>query len=82
MPFIDTNDLEVIEGLPGWYGRYFHSPGMTFAHYHFKRGSRIHEHLHPQEEVARRNALHAVRSQLSGLALLLFLYLVIFKKAA
>ena len=24
---------------------------MTFAHYDFKRGSTIHEHLHPQEEV-------------------------------
>jgi quercetin dioxygenase-like cupin family protein len=24
---------------------------MTFAHYGFKRGSSIHEHLHPEEEV-------------------------------
>jgi quercetin dioxygenase-like cupin family protein len=24
---------------------------MTFAHYDFKRGSAIHEHSHPQEEV-------------------------------
>jgi len=24
---------------------------MTFAHYDFKRGASIHEHLHPQEEV-------------------------------
>src|SRR3974390_2980411 len=45
MPFIDTSALEVIERLPGWYGRYFHSPSMTFAHYDFKRGSSIHEHL-------------------------------------
>jgi len=51
MPFIDTTALEVIERLPGWYGRYFHSPNMTFAHYDFKRGSSIHEHFHPQEEV-------------------------------
>jgi quercetin dioxygenase-like cupin family protein len=51
MPFIDTSALEVIERLPGWYGRYFHSPNMTFAHYDFKRGSSIHEHFHPQEEV-------------------------------
>ena len=51
MPFIDTSVLEVIERLPGWYGRYFHSPSMTFAHYDFKRGSFIHEHFHPQEEV-------------------------------
>jgi quercetin dioxygenase-like cupin family protein len=51
VPFIDTSNLEVIERLPGWYGRYFHSPNMTFAHYDFKRGSSIHEHSHPQEEV-------------------------------
>jgi quercetin dioxygenase-like cupin family protein len=51
VPFIDTSALEVIERLPGWYGRYFHSPSMTFAHYDFKRGLSIHEHFHPQEEV-------------------------------
>jgi quercetin dioxygenase-like cupin family protein len=51
MPFIDTHGLNVIERLPGWYGRYFHSENMTFAHYDFKRGSTIHEHVHPQEEV-------------------------------
>jgi quercetin dioxygenase-like cupin family protein len=51
MPFIDTNSLDVIERLPGWYGRYFHSPSMTFAHYDFLRGASIHEHFHPQEEV-------------------------------
>lgn len=49
MPFVDTNSLDVIERLPGWRGRYFHSPSMTFAHYEFKRESSIHEHFHPQE---------------------------------
>jgi quercetin dioxygenase-like cupin family protein len=51
MPFIDVRNLDVIERLPGWQGRYFHSPSMTFAHYDFRRGSSIHEHFHPQEEV-------------------------------
>ena len=51
VPFIDTEKLQVVERLPGWYGRYFHSQNMTFAHYDFKRGSSIHEHFHPQEEV-------------------------------
>jgi quercetin dioxygenase-like cupin family protein len=51
MPFLDTTSLPVIERLPGWFGRYFHSANMTFAHYDFKRGSSIHEHFHPQEEV-------------------------------
>jgi quercetin dioxygenase-like cupin family protein len=51
MPFIDTQKLKVIERLPGWHGRYFHSKSMTFAHYEFTRGSSIHEHFHPEEEV-------------------------------
>jgi len=51
MPFLDTNSLPVMERLPGWRGRYFHSQNMTFAHYEFTRGSSIHEHFHPEEEV-------------------------------
>lgn len=51
MPFVDTNGLKVIERLPGWKGRYFHSTSMTFAHYDFAAGSSIHEHFHPEEEV-------------------------------
>lgn len=51
MPFVDTDHLKVIERLPGWRGRYFHSASMTFAHYDFTRGASIHEHFHAQEEV-------------------------------
>ena len=51
MPFVDVSGLNVVERLPGWYGRYFHSASMTFAHYDFVRGASIHEHFHPQEEV-------------------------------
>jgi unsaturated pyranuronate lyase len=51
MPLVDTSNLKVVERLPGWRGRYFHSPSMTFAHYEFVRGSFIHEHYHPQEEI-------------------------------
>jgi quercetin dioxygenase-like cupin family protein len=51
MPFVNTSSLNVTERLPGWSGRYFHSASMTFAHYDFKRGSSIHEHFHPEEEV-------------------------------
>jgi quercetin dioxygenase-like cupin family protein len=51
MPVIDLAALCVTERLPGWFGRYFHSPNMTFAHYDFRRGSSIHEHFHPEEEV-------------------------------
>jgi quercetin dioxygenase-like cupin family protein len=51
MTFVDTNKLAAFERLPGWRGRYFDSPSMTFAHYEFDAGSSIHEHSHPQEEV-------------------------------
>jgi quercetin dioxygenase-like cupin family protein len=51
MPFVDIRGLNVIERLPGWHGRYFHSANLTFAHYDFKRGSSIHEHFHAEEEV-------------------------------
>jgi quercetin dioxygenase-like cupin family protein len=51
MPFLDTSSLPVVERLPGWHGRYFHSQNMTFAHYDFIGGASIHEHFHPQEEV-------------------------------
>jgi quercetin dioxygenase-like cupin family protein len=51
MPFVNTNGLPIIERLPGWKGRYFHTANLTFAHYEFTRGSSIHEHFHPEEEV-------------------------------
>jgi unsaturated pyranuronate lyase len=51
MPFIDTSKLPTIEKRSGWRGKHFHSPSMTFGHWEFGRGSTIHEHFHPQEEV-------------------------------
>ena len=51
MPFIDTRQIEPHERRPGWRGRTFHSPSMTFAHWEFEAGSDIHEHRHAQEEV-------------------------------
>ncbi len=51
MTYIDTSKLPAVERLPGWRGRYFNSPSMTFAHYEFDAGASIHEHSHPQEEV-------------------------------
>src|SRR5579872_4130745 len=51
MPLVDTTTLRVIERLPGWRGRYFHTAHLTFAHYDFDQGAAIHEHTHPQEEV-------------------------------
>jgi len=51
MPIVDTSALPVVERKPGWHGRYFNSPSMTFGHYVFDAGATIHDHHHPQEEV-------------------------------
>ena len=51
MPFVDTGQIEEYERLPGWWGRIFQSPSMTFATWRFAAGAAIHEHHHPQEEV-------------------------------
>ena len=51
MPFIDTTAMRQTEKRPGWFGRIFHSPSMTFAHWDFAAGAEIHPHDHEQEEV-------------------------------
>ncbi len=51
MAMVEVDNLKVIERLPGWRGRYFHTANMTFAHYDFSKGFSIHEHHHPEEEV-------------------------------
>lgn len=51
MPFIDTHALPTTERRPGWTGRHFDSPSMSFVHYVFAKGADIHEHRHEQEEV-------------------------------
>jgi quercetin dioxygenase-like cupin family protein len=51
MAIIDTSKLDVIERKPGWHGRYFNSPSMTFGHYVFDKGAELHAHSHEQEEV-------------------------------
>jgi hypothetical protein len=51
MPILDTQCIRVIEKLPGWRGRIFHSPSLTFGHWDFIADSSIHDHVHPQEEV-------------------------------
>lgn len=51
MPFVDTSRIATVEKRPGWRGRTFHAPSMTFVHWEFDAGADIHEHHHPQEEV-------------------------------
>lgn len=51
MPFVDTREITPFEKAPGWRGRIFHSPGMTFGCWEFEAGAEIHAHAHLQEEV-------------------------------
>jgi len=51
MAFIDIDQLEAWERLPGWVGRVYHSEHMTFAHWTFAADTAVHEHRHPNEEV-------------------------------
>jgi quercetin dioxygenase-like cupin family protein len=51
MSFITMRELPVLVRKPGWRGRFFDSPSMSFVQYEFDAGAPIHEHFHPQEEV-------------------------------
>jgi len=51
MSFIDTKKIAVTKRKPGWYGRQFDSPSMTFVHYEFDAGASVHRHAHDQEEI-------------------------------
>ena len=51
MTFVDTSRLEIVNKRPGWRGRIFSSPRMTFAYWEFDEGADIHRHDHEQEEV-------------------------------
>lgn len=44
--------MQVIEPIPGWSGRFFHSANMTFGHWDISAGATdLHAHHHVQEEV-------------------------------
>jgi mannose-6-phosphate isomerase-like protein (cupin superfamily) len=52
MSFINKADMLTGAPLPGWFGRFFHSEHMTFAHWEIAAGAAdLHEHHHRQEEV-------------------------------
>jgi uncharacterized protein YjlB len=52
MPFVDPAEMLSGSPLRGWFGRFFHSDNMTFAHWNIDRDAAdLHEHHHPEEEV-------------------------------
>ena len=68
---IDTNKLWAIDRLPGWRGRYFDSPSMTFAHYELAVGSSIREHCAGPGCAGSvpANTLHSVKALTNGKAI-------------
>ena len=51
MTFLDLNDIEARELLPGFTVRFIHSDNMTFGHWKIAKGSSLPEHSHPHEQV-------------------------------
>jgi mannose-6-phosphate isomerase-like protein (cupin superfamily) len=61
MPIVRRAEMISGRPLPGWTGRFFHSPSMTFAYWDIAEGAApLHEHHHTQEEV-----WHVVEGQIA-----------------
>jgi len=52
MSFIDLNDLNEKELVPGYHVRFVHSENMTFAYWAIDAGAALPDHSHPHEQVA------------------------------
>lgn len=52
MPFINLNDIQDRELLPGFSVKFIHAEKMTLAYWQIKAGSVLPEHSHPHEQVA------------------------------
>jgi quercetin dioxygenase-like cupin family protein len=47
--FVRVADIQPVEILPGFHGRFIHSAGLTVAHWEIVAGSTLPTHTHPQE---------------------------------
>ena len=52
MPFVDLQQIESRELIPGFDVRFVHTESMTFAHWIVKAGAMLPEHFHEHEQVA------------------------------
>ena len=52
MPFLNLEDVELRELIPGFNVRFVHTENMTFAFWKVEAGSVLPEHSHPHEQVA------------------------------
>ena len=51
MDFIKLKDIEEKEIVPGYHGRFVHSPNMTLAFWNVEAGASLPEHSHPHEQI-------------------------------
>lgn len=51
MSWIELNDIEEREIIPGYHARFVHSDNMTLAYWRVEAGASIPEHSHPHEQV-------------------------------
>ncbi len=51
MAFLELEDIEVKEPVPGYRGRFVHSEKMTLAYWAIDAGAPLPEHSHPHEQV-------------------------------
>ena len=52
MPFLDLNDVEAKELVPGFKARFVHTENMTFSYWDVIAGASLPGHSHPHEQVA------------------------------
>lgn len=52
MPFIDLDQIDEKEIIPGFKAKFVHTDNMTFAYWKIIAGSSLPDHKHPQEQVS------------------------------
>ena len=51
MPYYKMDDLQIIEPMPGFRGRFVHSEHVTLANWNIAAGSMAPRHSHPHEQM-------------------------------
>lgn len=51
MPFIDLEQIDRVERIPGFHGRFIHMENVTFADWQIKEGAVAPIHSHPHEQI-------------------------------
>lgn len=51
MPYVNVDQLERVERIPGFHGRFLHTDNVTFADWLIRKGSNAPVHLHPHEQI-------------------------------